>query len=246
MAVRDIVKIDEEKCDGCGQCIPSCREGAIQLVDGKARLVSDVYCDGLGECLGTCPRGAITIEQRDAAEFDEELALEHVEHSQTAQFKGCAAAGGCPGCSAETNDNPPADADAASEPQSELATWPVQLRLLPTVPGHFDGADLLLCADCVPLALAGFHKRLLRGHTAAVGCPKLDDPDAHIGKLALILASSHVGSITIARMEVPCCAGLRRIAREAIKKAGKSIPVRDVVIGVDGDILSDETLGDSD
>ena len=231
--LRKIVKIDEEKCDGCGLCVPSCSEGALQVIDGKARLVKDIYCDGLGACLGDCPNGAISIEEREAGEFDEQAAKEHVTRRQKPKLDlSC----GCPGTQSRKLKRPAAPAkEAGGEPaESELIHWPVQLKLVPPNAPYFQNADLLLVADCVPFALADFHKRFLRGRPVAVGCPKLDDAQFYVNKLATILTESEVRSLTVVHMEVPCCTGLVRIAQAAIAKAGARIEYEDVTVTING------------
>jgi Pyruvate/2-oxoacid:ferredoxin oxidoreductase delta subunit len=252
--LRKIVRIDEEKCNGCGACVPACAEGAIQIIDGKARLVSDKYCDGLGACLGECPQGAIIIEEREAEEFNEEEAKHHLHVKQHAEEKvPCS----CPpatvtqfgrteeplpcGCSSATvtQFERPKTAGAARQEemchQSMLRHWPVQLTLVPPGAPFLEGADLVLAADCVPFAYAGFHYDFLKEHALLVACPKLDDFQAHLNKLTEILRRSQVKSLTVVHMEVPCCSGLVQIARQALRLSGKDIPLREVTIGIKGD-----------
>jgi NAD-dependent dihydropyrimidine dehydrogenase PreA subunit len=231
---RNIVRIDESLCDGCGACVISCVEGALKIIDGKAKLVSETYCDGLGACLGECPQGAIIIETREAEGFDEAAAVQHQASAQRTepQFS-------CPSSRAFEFSHPPAD-DAA-QPQAQaipsyLGHWPVQLALLQPAAPLLKGADLLLTADCVPFAYGDFHRQFLSGHALAVACPKLDDTDAHLAKLAAIFRESGIKGVTVVRMEVPCCGGLTFLAEEALKLSGKVIPVTEVVIGVQGDI----------
>ena len=230
--LRKIVRIDEEKCDGCGLCAPSCAEGAIKIIDGKARLLAENLCDGLGACLGECPRGAISIEERSAEGYDEQ---------EVHRMKHADSAGGCPGSRMRMHERPQAArteaSPAAARPPSRLGHWPVQLTLLPESGPLWDKADLLFAADCAPFALADFHERLLAGKTLAVACPKLDDADAYVAKLARIFANNDVRSVTVVRMEVPCCGGLERIVALALAEAGKKIPTRSVVVDVRGDIL---------
>jgi NAD-dependent dihydropyrimidine dehydrogenase PreA subunit len=268
--LRKIVQIDEAKCDGCGQCIPSCAEGAIALVGGKARLSADALCDGLGACLGECPQGAITVVEREADAFDEGLVHAHLAARRSATppaqphaapprplaavppappaaaarpklsvIGGGAtpAAGGCPG--SRTRELPRAPLAAVPSPgagsaQSRLGHWPVQLHLVPPSAPYFQGADLLVAADCVPFAYAGFHADLLSGRAVVIGCPKLDDNRFYAEKLGLILAGNEIRSVTVARMEVPCCGGIAQAARAALAASGKDLPLRDVVVGVDG------------
>jgi Pyruvate/2-oxoacid:ferredoxin oxidoreductase delta subunit len=246
MPVRNVVKIDADKCTGCGLCATACAEGAIKIVDGKAQLVSDSYCDGLGACLGHCPEGAITIEQREAAAFDEQAVARHLAPSlkhpwpQSGGSRAAATAPMfvCPGLAAhELKKAESAAADAAGDVSSQLSHWPVQLRLVsPTAP-YFAGADLLLVADCVPLAMGDFHQRFLKGRRVVVGCPKLDDAGFYIEKLAQILSANNLHSLTVVHMEVPCCSGLTRIAREALARSGRTIDFQDVTVSLQGDVL---------
>lgn len=224
---RRIVRIDREKCNGCGQCVSACHEGAIRLVDGKAELVSDSYCDGLGACLGECPTGAITIEEREAAAFDEAAVARRLQARKREAAAACG--GGCPGARAlqfgGRPSSPAAPAGAAAPAASELTQWPVQLRLVPVNAPWWAGADVLLAADCVAVAVPDFHARLLRGRTVALMCPKLDDLSGYVEKLAAILAGNDVRRLTVARMHVPCCGGVVRIAQEAVRQSGKAIPI---------------------
>jgi len=249
MAVRKIVCIDEEKCTGCGKCIPNCREGALQIVDGKARIVNDQYCDGLGACLGVCPEGAITIVKREADEFSESAvaAREATKADVRARQRHAGAAGGgaCPGAallSIPEGDEAGMDGERAARP-SALSQWPVQLRLVPVNAPFFDGADLLLAADCVPFAFADFHGRLLRGRKLLIGCPKLDDVTLYVQKLTAILKQNDVRSLTVVHMEVPCCYGLVALAQRAVAASGKALVVDDVVVGVQGNV--EEPVGDA-
>ncbi len=240
MAIRNIVKIDEEKCDGCGQCVDACAEGAIQLVNGKAKLVSEIYCDGLGACIGHCPMDAITVEQREAAEFDEEATKEHLTQQKTAETSlEC----GCPGTMAKTlrKTKPAAEAPAGEVP-SQLEQWPVQLKLVSPLAPYFKNADMLLVADCVPFAMGDFHNQILKGNSIAVGCPKLDDSEFYIEKLAAILKANQLNSLTVVHMEVPCCFGLTQIAKKAIESAGVDLSFEDVTVALDGSISKTETV----
>jgi Fe-S-cluster-containing hydrogenase component 2 len=239
--VRKIVEIDEEKCNGCGECVPSCHEGAIRIIDGKARLVSDVYCDGLGNCLGQCPVDAITIVEREAAEFDEAAVKRHLVRQAPA-----AAPSGCPGTRAQllreaAPTAPAATAEAGSTP-SQLGNWPLQLHLVPVRAPHYDGARLLIAADCVPFAYAGFHSQLLAGKTLTIGCPKLDDTDLYRHKLAQIFLQNDLESVEVAYMEVPCCYGLVQVVKQALEDSGKSLPVTLTQIGIRGDVLESRPL----
>ncbi len=241
MAVRNIVKIDEEKCNGCGQCVTACAEGALKIIDGKARLVSDVYCDGLGACLGHCPQGAITVEKREADAFDEEATKAYL--AEQAQPPAV-----CPGLAAhmfdEVNkDEKPTDSEEMSLPaRSQLGHWPVQLKLVARTAPYFDGADLLLVADCVPIAVADFHHRFLKGRAVAMGCPKLDDIQFYVEKLSDILRANTIRSLTVVHMEVPCCSGLTRVAKMAVAACGKAMSFDDVTVGIRGDVVREETI----
>jgi len=250
MALRKIVKIDEEKCDGCGQCVPACAEGALEIIDGKARLVSEVYCDGLGDCLGECPQEAITIEERQADEFDLEATERHLtqrgEKEAPAVPETSAEAddppfAGCPGAAARLLRNDTAvaapDAETTARGPSMLINWPVQLRLVPVQAPYFDGARLLIAADCTPFAFADFHGRFLAGRTLVVGCPKLDDVDLYRKKLAQIFLQNDIREVEVAYMQVPCCYGLVHLVQGAVQDSGKDIPLCLTKIGVKGDIL---------
>ncbi|MFC1907665.1 ATP-binding protein [Chloroflexota bacterium] len=275
--MRKIVNIDEDKCTGCGICIPNCVEGALQIVDGKARLIKEIYCDGLGACLGECSEDAITIEERVADEFDEDATNEHMSvqavhepepcgcpGSAVRQFEaparaeepqpcGCQGSAvrqfeapvrveeplpcGCPGSSVRQFETPAQTVAAASSQRSTLTQWPVQLTLVPPSAPFLNGADLLLVADCVPFAYAGFHQDMLRDHAVLVACPKLDSFEAHQQKLNQIISQSGVRSLTVVHMEVPCCFGIVQMAQEAVRASGRDIPFKDVTVGVQGDIL---------
>lgn len=236
--LRKIVLIDEDKCNGCGVCVPACHEGAIEVIDGKARIVADVYCDGLGACLGECPQNAITIEEREAEAFDFGAAMAHVEAKQAARAPSASVRGGCPGAAAAALQPRPQQAtDGAAEAgPSQLANWPVQLTLVPVNAPYLQGARLLIAADCVPFALADFHQRLLKDRVCLIGCPKLDDGASYVDKLAAMIAANDIESIDIAHMEVPCCHGLLRIVQQAVLKSGKDVPVATAQIGVRGDV----------
>jgi Pyruvate/2-oxoacid:ferredoxin oxidoreductase delta subunit len=281
---RKIISIDDSRCTGCGQCIPDCPEGALQLIDGKARLVSDLFCDGLGACIGTCPEGAITIIEREAGGYDEKAVMDtivrqgepviraHLEHltghGQTDLYhqaidymnehklaiQGHKAAdcstkrpehchpdfAGCPGSAARSiargprTGSPPQPSGTTS---SELRQWPVQLTLLNPGAAYFENADLLISADCVPFAYAGFHNEILRGKILIIFCPKLDsDIEGYITKLAEIVSGHNINSITVVHMEVPCCSGVRYVVDQALEKSGKTVPVKDYTITISGEI----------
>jgi Pyruvate/2-oxoacid:ferredoxin oxidoreductase delta subunit len=275
---RTVIEIDEALCDGCGQCVTGCAEGALAIVEGKAKLVSDTYCDGLGACLGHCPQGAIRTVVREAADFDQQAVDEHLAqirpgapgHAHHAGHQcpgsaarslpvadegGCACAhgaadgqhhhhsghghgGGCPSSAARslippTNHHSPPTASAPSA----LSTWPVQLALVPPQAPFLKGADLLLCADCVPFAMPDFHARYLKGRVVLVGCPKLDNLPAYTQKLAAIYAVAQPRSVTVLRMEVPCCAGLAQAAMRAKEALGSEVPLDIVIVGIDGEAM---------
>jgi NAD-dependent dihydropyrimidine dehydrogenase PreA subunit len=238
---RRLIQIDESLCDGCGDCVSACHEGALQLVDGKARLVKDSYCDGLGACIGDCPRGAITIVEREAEPFDERAAQAAAPEPATPPPPSPAlhAAGGCPGSALRSFGRAPApardDAAAADQPPpSRLGHWPVQLMLVPPHAPFLQGADLLVCADCVPFTVPDFHARYLQDRAVVVGCPKLDNLEHYAEKLRLMFEQARPARVTVVRMQVPCCRGLADIAVAAAQELG--IPVEEHIVGVQGGI----------
>ncbi|WP_305041859.1 ATP-binding protein [Geoalkalibacter sp.] len=239
--IREIVKIDEEKCDGCGLCVPACAEGAIQIVDGKARLLADNLCDGLGACLGDCPRDAITIVKREAAEFDEEAVVEHLKKSDqpaAAPVHAAAPVGGCPSArlmNFARQEESETDEVAGKRP-SQLRQWPIQMHLVPPSAPFFKDAELVLAADCAPFAYADFHQDILKGKALAIGCPKLDDGRAYLEKLTAILRQNDIRGLTVVHMEVPCCTGLIMMARQAIADSGKTVPLATIKVGIQGDL----------
>ena len=268
---RKIIEIDEKLCNGCGSCIPNCPEGAIRMIDGKARLVSDLFCDGLGACLGECPQGAITMTEREAAPYDERLVMEriaaqgantvraHLHHLRShgeqelhriaveyLREKGIPVpeeaaeetlGRGCPGTLAKAlTPRKPAAAVPPEETPSALRQWPVQLRLLNPEAPYFDGADLLVSADCVPCAMGGFHRELLDGKILVIFCPKLDeDTEEYVSKLAEIFRRHDIRSVTVARMTVPCCGGTVAIVEKALESAGRRIPLDVRIIDLNGE-----------
>ena len=253
MTVRNIVKIDEDKCNGCGECVSACAEGAIEIIDGKAKLVSEIYCDGLGACLGTCPQDAITVEKREAKEFDEKATEAYLtaksgqaqkDSSQAADINAKEKKGfQCPGSMAKMfNQKSKPALGVDSEMPSQLSHWPIQLKLVSPEGPYFKNADLLLGADCVPFAMADFHSRLLSGRALAIGCPKLDDTQFYIEKLAEIIKTGRPRSLTVVHMEVPCCSGLTHIAKEAIARSGVNLTFEDITVGLQGDIIKTETI----
>lgn len=241
--VRKIIEIDEARCDGCGQCVASCAEGAIEIRGGKAVVVKDSFCDGLGACLGTCPQGALTIVEREAAAFDEHAAMEHVRRRDTQRTKVVHRAGGCPGSGLATFAPRARLADGAAEGEpSALSHWPVQIRLVPPDAPFLKGAELLIAADCVPVAYADFHRKLLAGRAVMIGCPKFDDNAAAIERLAAVFHQAGPAGVTVARMEVPCCRGLSAVVGQALARSGVQIPLKEVVISRQGDMMDSEPL----
>lgn len=281
---RSIIHIDEEKCTGCGLCVPNCPEGAIQMIDGKARLVSDLFCDGLGACLGTCPEDAITIEERDAEPYDERTVMENIiaqgenvvkahlehlkEHGQqefldvalavlkekgmenpltaqagdSAKHLNAGQAGGCPGSrSFAFQEKATSLRDESGQRPSQLTHWPIQLHLMSPMAPQYQGSDVLLCADCVSFALGDFHKNHLKGRSLAIACPKLDDgQDVYLEKIQALIDDAKINTLSVMIMEVPCCSGLLRLARKAAENASRKVPVKCVVVGIQGDIIREE------
>lgn len=233
---RRIIQIDKDKCNGCGACAAACHEGAIAMVDGKAQLMRDDYCDGLGDCLPACPTGAISFVEREAAAYNEQAVLENKQKKMREQ--GMNLHGGCPGMRMKTirHEGPEVVADAPAAPVSRLSQWPVQIKLVPFNAPYFDGAKLLIAADCTAYAYAAFHERFIKGHITLIGCPKLDSID-YSEKLTEIISNNDIKSVTVVRMEVPCCGGLEQAAKTALQKSGKFIPWQVVTIGTDGTIL---------
>lgn len=240
--MRKIVEIDEELCDGCGRCVPSCAEGALRIVDGKARLVKDIYCDGLGACLGECPAGALTVIERQADEFDEEAVEAYLSAKEEEEpTREAAMACGCPSSQIQSfapeeprGDGPPVKDE--SRP-SALSHWPVQIRLVPPTAPFLKGAHLLVAADCTPVAYPDFHRDFLKGKTVMVGCPKFDDAREYVQKFADIFRIADIKSVTVVMMEVPCCRGLPVIVEKGMELAGRKIPVEKVIINAHGEIL---------
>ncbi|MCI4624909.1 MAG: 4Fe-4S binding protein [Candidatus Magnetoovum sp. WYHC-5] len=279
---RQIINIDAEKCTGCGQCIPGCPEGAISIVDGKARLISDLFCDGLGACLGQCPEGAITIEEREAEPYDEAKVMENIvkqgvnvikehlhhlqSHGQTQYFTQALEflkkhnidiltgektgdegstpkpmACGCPG--SQMRDFAPATTNSAGQINgaSQLTQWPVQGHLISPAAPYFHGSDVLLSADCVAYALGDFHANYLKGKKLVIACPKLDSNlDVYVEKIRLLIDEAKINTLTVMIMQVPCCNGLLHIAKEALKAASRKVPIKAIVVGVQGDILAND------
>lgn len=239
MSLRKIVEIDEDKCDGCGLCVPACAEGAIQIIDGKAKLVADTYCDGLGACLGECPQGAISLKEREAAGYDEVAVQRHLKRRQEPVPLSHRQKPSCPG-SALRQIAPLGSANPAAvsgEARSRLGHWPVQLMLVPPHAPFLKDADLLVCADCVPFAVPDFHGRYLAGRTVLVGCPKLDDLEYYGGKLRAILSEARPRRLTVLRMEVPCCGGIAQAVVEARNQAQRGLAIEVHTIGIRGQIV---------
>ena len=246
MITRKIVKIDEEKCNGCGLCIPNCAEGALQIIDGKAKLISDKFCDGLGACLGQCPQDAIVIAEREAEDFDEKAVEVHLHHKTQPdpQPQVSSVPTGCPSSTTMHFKIPEfkTEGDSVISSASMLSHWPVQLKLVPINAPYFQDADLLVVADCVPFAYPNFHHDFLSGKTVVVGCPKLDDVQYYKEKLTEIFKANPIKSVTLPYMEVPCCFGLVKAVEEAMKASGKNIPIRKVKISIRGEIKPEEQV----
>ncbi len=233
---RSIVSIDEEKCNGCGLCIPNCAEGAIKIINGKAKLVDERFCDGLGACLGHCPQDAITITERDAPDFDEAAVKMHLKPKTDEKKVEKSLPCGCPGSMAmDFRGDTKAHAGATARQNSELRQWPVQLTLVSPEASYFKDSELLVAADCVPFAYPNFHSDFLAGKSVIIGCPKLDDSDFYVDKLTELLKKNNIKSITLVNMEVPCCFGLQRIVEEAVARSGKVLPIRQTVITIRGE-----------
>lgn len=239
--MRTVIAIDEDRCNGCGLCVRACHEGAIALVDGKAKLMFEHYCDGLGDCLPSCPADAISFVERMAAPYDEAaVAAAQAAAASAAQGSGSAQHGGCPGAAAKSfSPHAPSEAPHGASPEnaaSELRQWPVQIKLVSSAAPYFAGADLLVAADCTAFAYGAFHRDFMAGRVTLVGCPKLDAID-YADKLTEIVAGNDISSVTVARMSVPCCGGIERAAREAVAASGKAIPLSVRTIGTDGMLL---------
>jgi len=234
---RKIIEIDREKCNGCGQCVEACHEGAIQMVDGKAKLVSDIYCDGLGDCIGECPVDAIKIIEREAGAFDETAVAEKMATKQSSNVSPS----GCPGMKSFSfnKDAPKTDAQPAAGGVSALTQWPVQLQLVPVQAPFWQNSDLLIAADCVAVAYPDLHSKLIKGRSLAIACPKLDDTSTYVEKLTSIFKENEIKSITVARMTVPCCSRISAFVEAALNTCGKNIPCNIITINLDGTIQDD-------
>jgi ferredoxin len=281
MVKRNIITIDEDKCTGCGLCIPNCHEGALKIIDGKARLVSDLFCDGLGACIGHCPEGAISIEKREAKPYDERKVMEniikagpntikaHLEHLRdhneegyfteaikTLKEKGVAvpqefAGSGkscvtskhhpCPGAATMDFQKTTEEEVSSSEQPSQLRQWPIQLHLVSPIAPYYEGADVMLAADCVAYALGGFHAKYLKGKSLAIACPKLDErQDVYAEKIKSWLEDAKINTLTVIIMQVPCCMGLLHLAKKALEESKRKVPIKCVVVGLQGEILKEE------
>lgn len=237
--IRKIIRIDKEKCNGCGVCADACHEGAIDIINGKAELVREHFCDGLGDCLPECPTGAISFEEREAPEYDEE-AVKEAQKKIFAKNQAMTAHAGCPGSkSMQIQRKEASETKTTSSTQnqvSKLQNWPVQIKLAPVNAPYFNGAKLLIAADCTAYAYAGFHQDFIRNKVTLIGCPKLDQVD-YSEKLTAIIQNNDIQSVTIVRMEVPCCGGLEMATRKALQNSGKFIPWQVITIGIDGNII---------
>jgi len=235
MAIRNIINIDEDKCNGCGNCVVDCAEAALKIVNGKAKLVKEIYCDGLGACMGGCPTGALTIVQRESDPFDEAATEKHVHEVRKREEEPC----GCPGSrTVDFEQNRPASHTAA-DARPELTNWPIQLKLVATAAPYFAGADLLLAADCTAFSVANIHSRFIKGKKVVIACPKLDDAQFYYEKLTEMFRQNTIKSVSVLRMEVPCCGGLAYVVKQALQASKKDIPYHEVVIGIKGDVLSE-------
>ncbi|NIO03469.1 MAG: 4Fe-4S ferredoxin [Proteobacteria bacterium] len=241
--VRKIVEIEEDKCDGCGQCVPSCAEGAIQIVDGKARLVAEKFCDGLGACIGECPLGALKVVERAAEDFDEKAVEKHLKTRETMETTAEAAAFSCSSATMQSfshSASNPKGTEPPDRPEAEsaLTHWPIQIHLVPPTAPFLKGADLLVLADCTPVAYPNLHQDLLKGKTVMMGCPKFDDAEAYVRKFGEIFDTANIRTVTVAVMEVPCCQALPVIVKKGMELARKEIPMEKVVVRRRGDVLA--------
>ena len=241
--IRKIICIDEEKCDGCGQCVINCAEGALAIIDGKAKVISDNLCDGLGACIGECPQDALEIIEREAEEFDEEAVEEHLSNTKTEEEAPKIMVCGCP--STQIQSFASADAcrevnrpvEMRSQTESALSHWPVQIRLVPPTAPFLKGADLLIAADCVPVAFPSLHQDFLKGRVVMIGCPKFDDANEYIDKFKSIFITAGIKSITTVVMEVPCCSGLPAMVKRGLELSGRSIPLNQITVSTRGEII---------
>jgi len=243
-AIRKIIEIDDELCNGCGQCVPDCAEGSLEIIDGKARLVAEKYCDGLGACLKSCPTGALKIVERDSDIFDEhavEAYLAAKKEPPAATARPVPPAGGCPSAKIQLFSPPGGSCQAANKPAvrqgaGALSHWPVQIRLVPPTAPFLKGCDLLVAADCTAVAYPGLQEDFLRGRVVMMGCPKFDDAAMYVQRFSEIFRAAELQSLTMLIMEVPCCGAMGNIIRQALVQSGVRIPIREVVIGTDGSL----------
>jgi len=236
---RKIIKIDEEKCTGCGECVIACAEGALAIIDGKAKVINDVFCDGLGACIGECPEGALEIIEREAPEFDEDAVKEHLAGADADHDAAEGHPCGCPSATPMLlrkvqSGASTSQAAGTAMKQSELVNWPVQWRLVSPSAPYLKNADILLAADCAPFAFADFHSEFMRGKPVIIGCPKLEEQRAFLEKLEQVFSKARPRSVKVVMLEVPCCSGLEVLAKEALKRVGSVAPVESVIIGIDG------------
>ncbi len=244
--IRKIIEVDEELCDGCGQCIPSCAEGALEIVDGKARIVADKYCDGLGACLGDCPIGALKVVEREADDFDEEAVEKYLsEKNRQNSAEPAPLQTGCPSARLQTfqpfvscQEANESTTMASAGSDSALMHWPIQIRLVPPTAPFLKGADLLVLADCAAVALPSLHRDFLKGKTVMMGCPKFDDVQAYVEKFTEIFKVAEIKRITVLNMKVPCCSGLPAIVKKGLENSGKNIPLEKVVVSTRGKVLA--------
>lgn len=237
---RDILKIDENLCNGCGLCVPNCHEGALKVIDGKIRLISELMCDGLGACIGHCPEGAITLETREAEPYNEIIVMEHQNHNRVPRYVHDNES--CPGTRTMVIEKPASQnySESHSDQPSELRQWPVQMHLVNPDAPYFRNSDLLLAADCAAFSVGGFHSNHLRGKSLAIACPKLDSgTDSYVEKLTAMIDIANVNTITVMMMEVPCCGGLLQMVRTAMSNAARKVPVKKIIAGIGGEILEE-------
>ncbi len=250
MPIRKIIEIDEDRCDGCGQCVLACAEGALKIVDGKAKVISEIFCDGLGACMGGCPKDALRIVERESSAFDEEAVKVHLKsqgltHAENLVHDHSSEAPcGCPSSKPMVvrkiaQHVSGVGGSEISHTPSELTNWPVQWKLIQPGSPFYKNADILIAADCVPFAFGGFHKRFLKGKPMVIGCPKLDDQEAYLAKLTALFQESVPKSVEVVIMEVPCCNGLMRMVTEAMRRVGRTAPVTVTVVGIDGRVIED-------
>ena len=243
--IRKIIEIDPERCDGCGQCVIACAEGAIEIINGKATLVSEVYCDGLGACLGECPQGALKLVEREAEDFDPEAVEHYLEQKRTVDAPKPApfhAARQCPSQQMRILQPGPASSQTAASTASPLTHWTLKILIIPPIAPFMQGADLLVAADCTAVAVPNFHEKFLQGRVVMLGCPKFDNIMDDVDRFTKIFAQNSVRRVTVLSMEVPCCSALLGVVRKGMEKAGKEVPLEEVVLGIGGDVLETRTF----